>query len=79
MCIKLKGESTLIDFFKITVRCFIILLIFGYFLPKIIDELLFISHKSNFYYNSIFVNYVVDKNSKIFYNYMYIIKLILNL
>jgi hypothetical protein len=60
------------------IKCFLILIIFGYYLPLLIDYFLFYIMRSNYYDNSIFVNYIVDKNNKIIYNYMYIVKLILN-
>jgi hypothetical protein len=72
-------NKSLTDFIIIIVKCFLVLIFFGLILPKIIDNVLFLMYKSNIYDNSTFVNFIVDKNNKLLYNYMYIMKLILNI
>jgi hypothetical protein len=61
----------------IFLKCFLIIYIFGLLLPELIDSFLFLLHKSSICDNSVLVNYVVDKNNKLLYNYIYIIRLIL--
>ena len=54
-----------------TIKCFIILLVLGIFLPKAIDFLLnnLISN-TKIYKNSIVVYKLVDKNYELVYNYI---------
>lgn len=61
------------EFAIIVLKCFFILVFFGFFLPKFLDYLLynFIS-KPNAYDNSIFVNSLVRRNLDIIYNYIYV-------
>jgi hypothetical protein len=73
----LKIEDDIVQLLIVLIKCFLILALFTFLLPKLIDKFLFMIYKSNFYDNSIFVNYIVDKNSKLLYNYIYIIKLML--
>lgn len=79
MCNKLDRDKSFIEFIILLLKCFLILIIFAEILPMTIDKILYKIYQSNYYYNSIFVNYIVDKNSKMIYNYMYIFRLILNL
>jgi hypothetical protein len=74
----LSSRDDLLEFSLIIIKCFVILLFFGFILPKLVDNLMFFFHKSDMYDNSIFVSYVVDKNSKLLYNYIYILKLIIS-
>lgn len=64
-------DKDLWHFVMITIKCFIILLVFGIFLPKAIDYLLqnLISN-TKIYKNSVVVYKLVDKNYKLVYNYI---------
>jgi hypothetical protein len=70
--------ENVIEFISLILRCFLVLIIFGMLLPKIIDGVLYYFYKTNIYDNSIFVNFLVDKNMKILYNYIYIIKKVIS-
>lgn len=70
-------QENLIEFISLIIKCFLVLILFGMLLPKVIDGLLYYFYKTNIYDNSIFVNFLVDKNMKILYNYIYIIKKII--
>lgn len=71
-------QENVIEFLYLILKCFFILILFGMLLPKVIDGLLYYFYKTNIYDNSIFVNFLVDKNMKILYNYLYIIKKIIS-
>lgn len=71
-------HNSRIEFIVLIIKCFMVLIIFGFMLPKLIDNFLFYLYKGNIYENSIFVNFVVDKNNKFIYNYIYIVKAILH-
>lgn len=75
----MKKVHNAIEPLLILIECFLIIYIFGLLLPKLVDNFLFIIYKSSIYDNSVLVNYVVDKNSKLLYNYIYIIRLILRI
>ncbi len=55
----------------LTIKCFIILLIIGIVLPKVVEYLLqnLVNNTKN-YKNSIFVCKLVQKNYKLVYNYI---------
>jgi len=72
-------QNNVIEFLCLIFKCFLILILFGLLLPKLLDSILFYFYKSNIYDNSIFVNFLVDKNNKILYNYIYIIKKIISM
>jgi hypothetical protein len=74
----MNNKHSALEFILTIMKCFFILIVFGVYLPKIVDSFLFFLYKSNVYHNSMFVNYVVDKNGKLLYNYIYILKLMLN-
>ena len=58
-------------FIILTIKCFIILLILGVFLPNFMDYLLHnLINDTKIYRNSIFVNKLVDKNYRLVYNYI---------
>lgn len=67
-----------IEFILLIIKCFFVLILFGIMLPKLIDNFLYYLYKGNVYDNSIFVNFLVDKNKKILYNYIYIVKALLH-
>ncbi|ERI91346.1 hypothetical protein HMPREF1982_03305 [Clostridiales bacterium oral taxon 876 str. F0540] len=75
----MERKDSFTEFLIILIKSFLILVFFGILLPTCIDNLLFRINKSNIYDNSVFVNFVIDKNSKLIYNYIYILKLILNI
>lgn len=75
----MNRRAEAVNFILILLKCFLVLLVFGTFLPSLIDYVLYYMYKSNYYDNSIFVNDIVDKNGKIIYNYIYIIKMILGI
>jgi hypothetical protein len=71
-------QNNTIEFILLILKCFLVLFLFGLILPQLLDNLLYYFFKSNIYDNSVFVNFLVDKNKKILYNYIYIIKIILH-
>lgn len=72
-------ENDIEDLILILIKCFLILTIFGLLLPELADYFLYYLYKNNIYDNSIFVNLIVDKNSKFIYNYIYILKTLLGI
>lgn len=70
-------QNDTIEFILLILKCFLVLFLIGLILPQLIDNFLYYFFKSNIYDNSVFVNFLVDKNKKILYNYIYIIKIIL--
>jgi len=75
--LKIKDKN--IEFFISIIKCFFILLVFGIYLPKIIDCLLYqyLSYH-NLHENSTFVYNVISKNRSIIYKYIYIFKSFIN-
>lgn len=68
-----KKYLYLIELFICFLKCFFILLVFGNFLPKILDFILYrYMGKINIYDNSVLVYNMININKKILYNYMYI-------
>lgn len=58
-------------FVMLTIKCFIILLVIGIFLPKTVDYLLQnLINNTKIYKNSIVVYKLVDNNYKLVYNYV---------
>ncbi|HEY5587644.1 MAG TPA: endonuclease III [Candidatus Paceibacterota bacterium] len=58
-------------FVMLTIKCFVILLVIGIFLPKAVDYLLqSLIDNTRIYKNSIFVYKLVDKNYKLIYNFI---------
>ncbi|MFT5872951.1 MAG: hypothetical protein ACI8WT_001892 [Clostridium sp.] len=58
-------------FVMLTIKCFIILLVIGIFLPKTVDYLLQnLINNTKIYKNSIVVYKLVDNNYKLVYNYI---------
>lgn len=75
----LNRKAEALSLIIILLKCFLILFIFGVFLPTLIDYALYYIYRSDYYDNSIFVNYIVDKNGKLLYNYIYTVKLLLGI
>lgn len=68
-----KYKKEYIEFFGYVIKSFLILLIFGEVLPKLLDYILFIYLKGNSIYNDgIFVQNILAKNTSILENYIYI-------
>lgn len=66
-------SNVYIELFIRILKCFFILLVFGEFLPKIIDYGLYIYIKKfSVYHNSILVYNISVGNRSILFNYMYI-------
>lgn len=64
-------SKDLMHFIILMVKCFIILLVIGIILPKVIDFLLFnLISNTKVYKNSILVYKIVDNNYKLVYNYI---------
>jgi hypothetical protein len=64
-------HKELLLFVMLTIKCFVILLVIGVFLPKAVEFLLHnLINNTTIYKNSIFVNKLVDKNYKLAYNYI---------
>jgi len=58
-------------FVVMTLKCFIILIVIGIFLPKTIDYLLQnLINNTKIYKNSVIVYKLVDNNYKLVYNYI---------
>lgn len=59
------------NFVIVTIKCFIILLVIGILMPKVVDYLLqnLISN-TRIYKNSVLVYNLVDNNYKLVYNYI---------
>lgn len=74
----MHDKNKAVEFVLLILRCFLVLILFGLLLPKLIDNFLYYLYKANIYDNSVFVNFIVDKNKKILYNYIYIIKAVLH-
>lgn len=65
----------LADFTIILLKCFFILVFFGFFLPKLFDFILYYYIcKPNSYDNSMLVNSIVNKNIDIINNYVTVFK-----
>jgi len=61
----------LLNFAILTIKCFIILLVIGIFMPKAVDYLLHnLMNNTNVYKNSVAVYKLVDNNYKLVYNYI---------
>lgn len=58
-------------FAALTLKCFIILIVIGIFMPKVVDYLLQnLITNTKIYRNSIVVYKLVDNNYKLVYNYI---------
>ncbi len=69
----MKSISIIIEIVIRFLKCFFILLVFGQFLPKILDYILYnFIEKMNVYDNSILVYNILSRNKNILYNYIYI-------
>ena len=54
-----------------TIKCFVIIMVIGVFLPKAVDYLLqMLINNSTVYKNSVFVYKLVDNNYNLAYNYI---------
>ena len=75
----LKVEDKNIEFIISIIKCFFILLMFGNYLPKIINYLLYqyISFH-DLHENSTFVYTVINRNRIIIYKYIYTFKSFIN-
>lgn len=70
-CIENKTEY--IEFLGYLLKSFLILLIFGEVLPKLLDYILFIYlRQKNIHNDSILVQNILSKNGNILKNYIYI-------
>ena len=64
-------QKDLFHFAVLTIKCFIILIVIGIFLPKLVDYLLqSLINNTKIYKNSIVVYKLVDNNYKLVYNYI---------
>ena len=64
-------NKDLIHFVVLIFKCFIILIVIGIFLPKIVDYSLDrLINDSKIYKNSVVVYKLVDNNYKLVYNYI---------
>lgn len=74
----MKRNSSLFYTAKIIIKCFFVLMIFGVFLPKIIDYFLYIiliSKRPGS--NSVLVYNLINKNRSFLFNYFKIFKILL--
>lgn len=74
----MKRNSSLFYTVKIIIKCFFVLMIFGVFLPKIIDYFLYIiliSKRPGS--NSVLVYNLINKNRSFLFNYFKIFKILL--
>lgn len=61
----------LFHFLLLTIKCFIILIVLGVFLPKFVDySLERLINDTRIYKNSVVVYKLVDNNYKLVYNYV---------
>lgn len=68
-------KSNITDFIIIFLKCFLILIFFGFFLPKFLDFILYYYIcKPNIYDNSILVHNIVNKNIDLINNYVTVFK-----
>jgi len=64
-------HKDLLYFAMLILKCFIILIIVGIFMPKTVDYLLEnLINNTNIYKNSVLVYKLVDNNYKLVYNYI---------
>jgi len=64
-------HKDLLYFAMLILKCFIILIIVGIFMPKTVDYLLEnLINNTNIYKNSVIVYKLVDNNYKLVYNYI---------
>ena len=76
----LKKKDKNVEFLISIIKCFFILLMFGIYLPRIIDYLLYqYLNYNDLHENSTFVYNVVNKNRSIIYKYIYMFKSFINL
>ena len=58
-------------FIVLTIKCFVVLLVMGIFLPRALDCLLqSLTNNTRNYRHTIFVYKLVDKNYRLVYNYV---------
>ena len=76
----LKKKDKNVEFLISIIKCFFILLMFGIYLPRIVDYLLYqYLNYNDLHENSTFVYNVVSKNRSILYKYIYMFKSFINL
>ncbi|WP_298841112.1 endonuclease III [Clostridium sp.] len=64
-------NKDLFHFVMLTIKCFVILIVIGVILPKVVDySLERLINNSKIYKNSIVVYKLVDNNYKLAYNYI---------
>lgn len=64
-------HKDILHFVMLTIKCFIILLVIGIYLPKAVDYLLQnLIDNTKIYKNSVVVYTLVDNNYKLIYNYI---------
>lgn len=69
----MEKRKEIFEFLYIIIKCFFILFIFGSILPKVIEYVLSLCVKQEFY-NSTFVSSIVDKHEQFIINYIFIFK-----
>lgn len=68
-----ENNLYLTDFLICFLKCFFVLLVFGKFLPEVLDFLLYrYIEKISIYDNSVLVYNMIKVNKNILYNYIYI-------
>ncbi|RXI49412.1 endonuclease III [Clostridium tetani] len=69
----IENKKEYIEFLVYLIKSFVILLMFGEFLPRLLDYILFIYLKGkNIHDDSILVQNILTRNSSILKNYIYI-------
>ncbi|MBW9144168.1 MULTISPECIES: endonuclease III [unclassified Clostridium] len=64
-------HKDVLHFIMLTIKCFVILLVIGIYLPKAVDYLLQnLINNTKIYKNSVVVYKLVDNNYKLIYNYI---------
>jgi hypothetical protein len=64
-------HNEVLHFIILTIKCFLILLVIGVLLPKVVDLLLYnLIYNTEIYKNSTAVYKLVDVNYKLVYNYI---------
>lgn len=66
-------KKEVLEFLYIMIKCFFILFIFGIIFPKIVEYIISLCENQEFY-NSTFVNSILNKHEQFIVNYIFIFK-----
>lgn len=75
-----KNHEDIINFIIVIIKCFFILLVLGVYLPQIIDYIIYYYfYKNANHENSRFVTNMLTLNKSFLYNFIHLIKTLLNI